>query len=61
MMELSKYVACICEGGAERTIIDLLLKNDKLIFTYDDLLDGEILRCRKVRRNGYPMQRWQKV
>lgn len=48
MMELSKYVACICEGGAERTIIDLLLKNDKLIFTYDDLLDGEILRCRKA-------------
>ena len=24
MMELSKYVACICEGGAERTITVLV-------------------------------------
>ncbi len=45
-MELSKYVACICEGAAEKTIIELLLDNDKLIFTYDDLLEGEPLRCR---------------
>ena len=45
-MKLSKYVACICEGAAEKTIIELLLDNDKLIFTYDDLLEGEPLRCR---------------
>ena len=30
-MELSKYVACICEGAAEQTKIELLLDNDKLI------------------------------
>ena len=45
-MELTKYVACICEGAAEKTVIELLLDNDKLIFTYDDLLEGELLRCR---------------
>ena len=27
MMELSKYVACICEGGAERTITVLVFFN----------------------------------
>lgn len=48
-MELSKYVACICEGGAEKTIMELLLSDNRLIFTYDDLLDGEILRCRKAK------------
>ena len=36
-------VACICEGGAERTIINILLENDLLIFTEKQLLDGEIL------------------
>ena len=48
-MKLSKYVACICEGGAEKTIIELLLDSNSLIFSYDDLLEGEILRCRKSR------------
>lgn len=47
-MELSKYVACICEGAAEQAIMELLLDNDKLIFTYDDLLEGEPLRCRSA-------------
>lgn len=45
-MELTKYIACICEGAAEQSIIELLLDADKLIFTYDDLLEGEVLRCR---------------
>ena len=48
-MELTKYVACICEGGAERTIIELLLNDNRLIFTYDNLLDGELLRTRKAK------------
>lgn len=48
-MKLSKYVACICEGGAEKTIIELLLDSNSLIFSYHDLLEGEILRCRKAR------------
>ena len=48
-MELSKYVACICEGAAEQAIIELLLDNGRLIFTRDNLLDGEILRCRSAK------------
>lgn len=49
-MELSKYIACICEGTAERVIIDLLLDNDKLIFSRDDLLEHEIIRCRNAKK-----------
>ena len=48
-MNLTKYVACICEGSAEQAIIELLLDNDKLIFTYDDMLEGEVIRCRSAR------------
>lgn len=32
-MKLTKYVACIYEGSAERAILELLLEADKLIFT----------------------------
>ncbi len=49
-MKLAKYIACICEGGAEQTIIEMLLDNDKLIFSYDDLLEGEVLRCRSAKK-----------
>lgn len=28
---MAKYTACICEGAAERAIIDLLLDKKKLI------------------------------
>ena len=28
---MTKYKACICEGGAERVILNLLLDQDKLI------------------------------
>lgn len=45
-MELSKYIACICEGTAEQVIMNLLLENNRLIFTSDDLLEGEVLRSR---------------
>lgn len=37
------YVAVICEGNSEKNIIKILLEEDKLIFTEDQLLDGEIL------------------
>ena len=47
-MQLSKYVACICEGGAEKNIIELLLDANRLMFTYDDLLEGEVLPCRSA-------------
>ena len=45
-MELSKYIACICEGTAEQVIIDLLIDNNKLIFSRDSLLEHKVLRCR---------------
>ena len=45
-MELSKYNACICEGTAEQVRMDLLLDNNKLIFSRNELLEHEVLRCR---------------
>lgn len=42
-MIIEGLVACICEGGAERTIIELLLDNKLLGFDEEQLLDGEIL------------------
>lgn len=43
---MGKYIACICEGNAERAILDLLLDNHKLIFEREDLIEEEILKCR---------------
>ena len=40
-MKLSKYVACICEGGAEKTIIELLLDSNSLIFFMMIYLKGK--------------------
>lgn len=48
-MELTKYVACICEGAAEAAIMRVLLDHNRLIFTYDNLLDGDVLRCRSAK------------
>ena len=48
-MKLSRYVACICEGGAEKAIMELLLDAELLVFTRDDLLEGEMLSCRNAR------------
>lgn len=47
-MELAKYVACICEGSAEQAVIETLLNADKLIFGWNSLLDGEVIRCRSA-------------
>lgn len=44
-----RYIACICEGGAERAILDLLLDAHKLIFEREDLIEEEVLRCRSGR------------
>lgn len=44
---MAKYIACICEGGAERAILDLLLDHHMLIFKREDLIEEEVLRCRK--------------
>lgn len=45
-MELTKLVACICEGGAEQAIMRLLLDNRLLIFNWEDMLEERLLRCR---------------
>ena len=49
-MKLSKYIACICEGAAEQVVIERLLDANKLIFTYDDMLEGEVIRWRSAKR-----------
>jgi len=48
-MDLTKYVACICEGAAEQAIVELLLDHNKLVFSYVDLLDGAVIRCRSAQ------------
>lgn len=48
-MEITKYIACICEGTAEEVIIDILLHNDKLIFTKNQLIESKPLRCRDAK------------
>lgn len=47
-VRLSKYIACICEGKAEKAIMELLLENNKLKFDCDKLLEGELI----VKRSG---------
>lgn len=46
MIELSPIVACICEGGAETAIIDMLAENDKLIFAKEQMLNEDVIRSR---------------
>ena len=46
---MAKYTACICEGGAERAILDLLLDHHMLIFEREDLIEEEVLRCRSAK------------
>ena len=48
-MELSKYIACLCEGTAEEVIVNILLDNDKLIFNRSQLIEETPLRCREAR------------
>lgn len=46
---MAKYLACICEGGAEHAILDLLLDNHSLVFEREDLIEEEVLKCRRGR------------
>ena len=39
----SSLIACICEGGAETAIMDILLNNDLLVFKREQLLDERVL------------------
>lgn len=49
MIKLCKYVACICEGSAEKAIINLLLDSDLCIFKKDNLIEQELLSCRSAK------------
>jgi hypothetical protein len=49
-MELAKYKACICEGGAEAAIVDILIDNELLIFSRSEMLDESVIRCRNAKR-----------
>lgn len=49
MISLCKYVACICEGSAEKAIINLLLDNDLCIFKKENLIEQELLSCRSAK------------
>jgi len=49
-MELSAYIACICEGSAETAIIDLLLEHDLLVFIREQLIEEKVIRCRNGKQ-----------
>lgn len=49
MLQLCKYIACICEGSAEKAIINLLLDNDLCVFKKDNLIEQELLSCRSAK------------
>ncbi|MDR2827955.1 MAG: hypothetical protein LBV51_00855 [Acholeplasmatales bacterium] len=38
-MKTNKLEACICEGAAEKTIMEILLENNLLSFDYNDVID----------------------
>lgn len=48
-MKLTKYKACICEGSAENAIIDILLDHNLLIFTREEMLEEDVIRCRSAK------------
>lgn len=48
-MNISKHLACICEGSSELAIIDILLDNNKLIFDKDNLIENRPIRCREAK------------
>ena len=49
-MANDKIIACICEGSAESVIVDKLMDAGKIIFSREDLLENEVIRCRSARK-----------
>lgn len=45
----SNLIACICEGGAETVIMDILLDNDLLIFNREQMIDESVLPRTSVK------------
>ncbi len=46
---MADLVACICEGSAEKAIIDLLLDRDLIVFNRHDMLEGDYITTRSAR------------
>ena len=42
--------ACICEGAAETAIIDILLDYELLIFSREEMIEEEVIRCREGKK-----------
>lgn len=49
-MELARYKACICEGAAEAAVIDILLDCGLLVFSREELIEEEVIRCREGKK-----------
>jgi len=43
-------IACICEGGAEHAIMDILLENNAILFQKSQLLDEKAIRTRSAAK-----------
>lgn len=46
----SSLIACICEGGAETAIMDILLNNDLLIFNREQMIEESVLPRTSVQK-----------
>lgn len=47
-MKLAPYIACICEESAETAIIDVLVDNNLLIFTREDMLEENVITAPEI-------------
>ncbi len=45
----SSLIACVCEGGAETIIMDILLDNDLLIFNREQMIEKGVLPRTSVK------------
>lgn len=45
----ASIIACICEGGAETVIMDILLDNNLLIFDREQLIDESVIPRTSVK------------
>jgi len=49
ILDDNDLVACICEGPTEEWILDILLRENKLFFSRENLLDDKIFTGSKYR------------
>jgi len=46
----NKLILCFYEGNAEKEILDMLLENDKLTFTRNDLIEKDFHKRISVKK-----------